>query len=199
MLTITHHALLDDPTFNDAQNHTSLGHLRGDANEAADAVSRAKWKVFSALCRRLRIQPHQLAVPEECHSILLKVLNAAIQRGVRVRPNPYVASEQQVPDGYQQHLPTSDASARLRQRDEHQQPRLDSRLTKELEAEQLRGKKNRSNDMGDGPGAYAAAKQMAERDRQRRRSNRLRPLATGSRDTPHRSRLRVRWWYRRQK
>ena len=60
MLVLTHHELLGTPEFTAAAPAADLGQLRGDANIAADAVSRAEWEVFFRLCRNLRIRPIQL-------------------------------------------------------------------------------------------------------------------------------------------
>ena len=140
-----HHELLALPSFQQAQRHTSLGQLRGDANEASDAVSRGKWDTFRALCRRLRVRPQEVMAPTECLDLLDRVLRSAILRGVRVRPNPYVATPQSIPEAYHHLLPPA-PRARLLTRDE-----------------QHLGKRRRNCEDGDGPGAYAAAKAAAKR------------------------------------
>lgn len=89
MLTLTHHALLDNAAFAASSRRADLGQLRGDANLASDAVSRGEWDIFHRLCRNLRIRPLQLRVPAECHEILHRVLALAKERGIPVRPNPY--------------------------------------------------------------------------------------------------------------
>ena len=107
MLTITHHALLGSPHFRRASQNASASQLRGDANLAADAVSRGEWATFFNLCRDLRIRPTQLPVPPECRAILSRVLQAAIARGVPVRPNPYVSQPTVLTADYQRHLSRS--------------------------------------------------------------------------------------------
>ena len=136
MLTLAHHELLGSTAFQEAQVLTSLGHLRGDANEAADAVSRAKWATFMAMCRRLRVRPQQLSVPDECHRILDRVLQQAILRGVRVRDNPYVAAPMEIPHSHVRYLPEAS---------------LQWRSDAALEHEEVLGAEERSNDLGDGP------------------------------------------------
>ena len=98
MLMLTHHSLLDAPSFSAAAPLVDLGHLRGDANLASDCVSRAEWKAFFRLCSNLRIRPHQLQVPAACRDILHKVLALAQHRGVPVRLNNYLASAPAVPE-----------------------------------------------------------------------------------------------------
>lgn len=97
MLMLTHHELLEDAEFAAAAPATDLGQLRGDANLAADAVSRAEWEVFFRLCRNLRIRPIQLEVPESCLRILQRVLAHAQRRGIMVRPNPYQSTPTTIP------------------------------------------------------------------------------------------------------
>ena len=156
MLMTTDQELLGNPAFDEARRRTSLGHLRGDANEAADAVSRAKWETFHALCKRLRIRPTQLAVPDDCHAILSRVLQAAMDRGVPVRPNPYVAAPLDVPDSHAQYLPSARGARRVRGASPAR------RGVHALELEQSRGASLRGNDMGDGPHRKPASDPDAE-------------------------------------
>ena len=104
MLVITHHALLGCPRFQRAAERSQIGHFRGDANLAADAVSRSEWATFHRLCKDLRIRPVQLPVPDECHSILNQVYEAARARGMPLRRNPYLSTPQLVPADYKRHL-----------------------------------------------------------------------------------------------
>ena len=139
-----HHALLASPAFQRAQRYTSLGQLRGDANEASDAVSRGKWDTFFTLCKRVRVRPQQVPVLTECLDILDRVLRNAILRGARVRPNPYVAAPLSIPDIYHHLLPPAPKRRVLTSDEQHL------------------GKRRRNCEDGDGPGAYAAAKASAK-------------------------------------
>ena len=140
-----HHVLLDSPAFQAAQSYTSLGHLRGDANEASDSVSRSKWDTFYALCRRVRVRPQQLPVPDDCMNMLDRVLRNAILRGAQVRPNPYTSTPLSIPEIYSQLLPSVPRARTLTANEQHL------------------GKRRRNCEDGDGPGAYAAAKAMARK------------------------------------
>ena len=102
-----HQTLLASPTFCDAQRHTSLGQLRGDANEAGDSVSRGKWDTFFSLCKRVRVRPQQMHLTAECHQILDKILRNSILRNLPVRSNPYLASSPIIPSTHTHLLPTT--------------------------------------------------------------------------------------------
>ena len=119
MLVETHHALLDSSEFNQVAPMIGIGHLRGDANLASDAVSRAEIEVLARLAKNLRTRLTQLPFPASCQAILDRVLAYAVARGQQVRPNPYQSSPPSVPAPYQQyvalpakrlHAPTSDES-----------------------------------------------------------------------------------------
>jgi hypothetical protein len=105
MLIATHHSFENSPHFRRAALNTSVGHLRGDSNDAADFLSRDKRTEFAALCKRLKIRPRQLDVSRHCLDIVERVLQYAKARGRPVRPNPYVASEITIPPQYQAFLP----------------------------------------------------------------------------------------------
>ena len=88
-LIAAHHALLAAPTFQEASDCSEVQHIAGEANVAADAVSRALWETLRALAQQLRVQLHQTAFPLECRRVYNTVLRRAIQRGVRVRASGY--------------------------------------------------------------------------------------------------------------
>lgn len=104
MLIIAHHALLRSAAYQAGAEHTSVGHLRGDSNDAADAVSRNLRDRFFALCKRLKVRPKELNVTEECRDILTHVLGWAIRRGAPVRPNPYVSTPLRIPADYDRYI-----------------------------------------------------------------------------------------------
>ena len=89
MLTEAHHALLDSHKYDQVASRVRLGHLRGDANLASDAVSRGQRDVLLRLAKNLRLRLVELPVPSSCHQILQRVLDYAVARGQPVRPNPY--------------------------------------------------------------------------------------------------------------
>ena len=55
----------------------ATGHLFGDANVAADLVSRGHWERFSRLLTQLRVRPEQVQVTDECRLIIGRALHAA--------------------------------------------------------------------------------------------------------------------------
>ena len=98
MLMLSHHEFLESPRFQAVAPRADLGHLRGDANLAADAVSRGNWEVFFRLCRDLRIRPQQVQLPDECAAILERILGHAMRLGRPVRPNSYISTPTEIPD-----------------------------------------------------------------------------------------------------
>mgnify|MGYP002629316529 CR=1 FL=1 len=55
----------------------ATGHLFGDANVAADLVSRGHWERFSRLLAQLRVRPEQVQVNDACRHIIGRALQAA--------------------------------------------------------------------------------------------------------------------------
>ena len=132
-----------------AAQRAIIGHLRGDSNLAADAVSRGLWAAFHRLCRQLRIRPQQLSVPRECHDILDQVLDLACERNIPVRPNPYRSAPTAVPPSYMRFLPRQESHSEeaLASR---KRPLPQSQPRSLTPTEAHRGTR-RSNEDGDGP------------------------------------------------
>ena len=105
MLIETHHALLECNEYSRVAPLIQIGHLRGDANLASDAVSRNLRKVVALLSKNLRLRLNNLPVPRACHDVLARVLAYAETRGVPVRPNPYQSTPTVIPASYEQFLP----------------------------------------------------------------------------------------------
>jgi hypothetical protein len=95
--------VLDSPAYLAAAEQADVEQIFGAANIAADAVSRALWPRFFALCRQLRVHPVRLDVPTEAALIYSHVLADARARGVRVRRSNAVRKEA-LPEGYQRFL-----------------------------------------------------------------------------------------------
>ena len=146
MLIETHHALLERNEYNRVAPLIQIGHLRGDANLASDAVSRNLREVMALLSKNLRLRLVNLPVPRACHDVLARVLAYAEARGVPVRPNPYQSTPTVIPAAYEQFLP---------------RPRLLSEAAKRRRApsanESGLGKERSDRVEGDGPGRYSAA------------------------------------------
>jgi len=104
MLVETHHALLECSDFNKAASITSIGHLRGDANLASDAVSRNKKDTLAKLAKDLRIRLTPLPFPASCQAVLDRVLAYAVARGQPVKPNPYQSTPTIIPSSHQQYI-----------------------------------------------------------------------------------------------
>ena len=97
MLMLAHHALLADAQFQEVAEVATCGHLAGDSNPYADAVSRAEWRRFRQLCRAAGIRPMELPVPPHVHALMRRVVDLARERGDRVRRTPYVRRNPHVP------------------------------------------------------------------------------------------------------
>lgn len=138
MLIETHHALLDCPEFDQVAPQINLGHLRGDANLASDAVSRAEREVLARLAKNLRTRLTELPTHPSCQRVLDRVLQYAVRRGVPVRPNPYVSSPTVIPSSLLRHVAPP---ARL----------PPSRVHAPTVNESGRGKQRRDRIDGDGP------------------------------------------------
>ena len=144
MLIETHHALLDSPEFAQVSPQIDLGHLRGDANLASDAVSRAEREVLRRLAGNLRVHLSELPFPPSCQLVLDRVLAYAVERNIPVRPNPYQSSPTVIPPSLRHHvMPTA--------------PPPLKRLHAPFVQESGLGKSRRDRIDGDGPGRYAAA------------------------------------------
>ena len=97
MLQLAHHALLADPQFQEIAEVAECAHLQGDCNAFSDAVSRAEWQRFFALCRVVGVTPRELAVPSRVHLLVRLVVDLARERGERVRRTPYVRRDPPIP------------------------------------------------------------------------------------------------------
>ena len=97
MLVMAHHALLADPQFAAVAEVADCGHLSGDCNPFSDAVSRAEWRRFFALCRAAGVRPREVAVPERVHLLLRRVVDLARESGHRVRRTPYSRRDPVIP------------------------------------------------------------------------------------------------------
>ena len=141
MLIETHHALLDCPEYTRVAPQISLGHLRGDANLASDAVSRFEAKVLARLARNLRTRLIEIPRHPSCDQILQRVLQYAVQRNQPVRPNPYQSTPTLIPPALLQHVaPSSQSPAK--------------RLHAKSAQESGLGKERRDCVDGDGPGRF---------------------------------------------
>ena len=98
MLMLAHHALLADPQFQEVADVAECAHLQGDCNPFSDAVSRAEWQRFFALCRAVGVTPRELPVPARVHRLLQRVVDLARERGERVRCTPYVQRDPHIPE-----------------------------------------------------------------------------------------------------
>lgn len=90
MLALTHHALLANPTFADVAQRAMIAHLSGDCNPFADAISRALWERFYALCRVISVRPVEVAPPPALIKIIEGLVEVAKLRGQPVRQSHYV-------------------------------------------------------------------------------------------------------------
>lgn len=62
----------------------AIRHLFGDSNVMADAVSRGRWKEFSRRCSQLGIQPQQISISEEAHTLYRHIVDAIKQQRLQV-------------------------------------------------------------------------------------------------------------------
>ena len=88
-MRITHAAILAQPAYVAASANLLVAHIFGDSNPMADAISRAEWARFAALCRASSIKPTKLEVPSSCRQLFRQVLQALRQRGVHLQPTCY--------------------------------------------------------------------------------------------------------------
>ena len=89
-LAAAHHLLLRCRAYNQMALRASIGHLFGDANPFADAVSRALWDRFFALCRATGVRPVRVETPAELIVLIEMVVAQARARGVPIRISNYV-------------------------------------------------------------------------------------------------------------
>eukprot|EP00965_Chrysotila_dentata_P074874 2474401-Pleurochrysis_carterae.AAC.1 len=56
-------ALLADTAYQSVASFAEVAHISGDANAAADAVSRGHWTRFRDLCAQLHVRPQEVPTP----------------------------------------------------------------------------------------------------------------------------------------
>ena len=155
MLQYASTVLYSEPAVVRGLERSDVAHVGGYGNGAGDAVSRSNWPELAAFCRHLRVRPIRLPTPPFVERVLHDVLEYAKRRGLPIRSSTYRPSSPPLPP----------AAIRLLE-----------------DFEQARGKRFRSNDMGDGPQSLAEALQEKQLRRQGKRPRSDHSQSSG--DTP---------------
>ena len=88
-MAAAHHRLLQLPAYRRMARRSEIAHLSGDCNPFADAVSRALWERFFALCRSISVRPVKIPAPPALVGLIDELVAEAQARGVRVRTSSY--------------------------------------------------------------------------------------------------------------
>jgi hypothetical protein len=88
-LALAHHELLGDADYVAVAEQADIAHLGGDKNVFADAISRAEWSRFFALCRAIGVRPVNLRPPPRLVPMIEKLVALARLRGVPIRVASY--------------------------------------------------------------------------------------------------------------
>ena len=97
MLEMVHHLQLRDRDYMEVAAKADIVHLNGDANVFSDAVSRALWARFFALCRAVNVRPMRVATPPALPRLIAQLVDVARQRGVPVRTSTYTRADPVIP------------------------------------------------------------------------------------------------------
>ena len=89
MLSFAHHELLRNAAYREVAERADVSHISGSANVFGDAVSRALWKRFFALCRAVSVRPVQVPAPPELIGICERLVAIAQRGGEPVRQSRY--------------------------------------------------------------------------------------------------------------